>query len=269
MCAIRVIREIRSYKDAMQPRHQAILDLLTTDAAVSVQQLATRLQVTPATIRRDFDALQAAGRLERTHGGAVLSRPGCIEFRMRSREQLMAAEKRAIAAAAARLVRPGMTLALDTGTTTLEVARAIAGTTDLRVLTSSLAVAAALHPHPGIRLVLLGGQARTDEPDLFGELTEENLKRFHVDLAFIGADRITPAGLHATDPDVVRVSRAMLLNADTSVLVADHTKFGSPAFYRFGTWEEIDTVITDAGLPAEVQKWLRRKAKLVLAGGSD
>ena len=250
----------------MHPRHQSILDLLTEDRAVSVQQLAAKLQVTPATIRRDFDELQAAGRLERTHGGAVLSRSGRIEFRLKRRELQMAPEKQAIARAAARLVRPGMTLSLDTGTTTLEVARAIAGLGDLRVLTSSLAVAAALHPHPGIRLVLLGGQARTDEPDLFGELTEENLKRFHVDMAIIGADRVTPDGLYASDPEVVRVSRAMLLGADRSVVVADHTKFGTPAFYRFGTWDDIDTVITDHGLPAAARQWAKKKTELVLAG---
>lgn len=253
----------------MHPRHQAILDFLTEDRAVGVQQLAARLQVTPATIRRDLEELQAAGRLERTHSGAVLSRAGRIEFRLKRRELLMAPAKRAIAAAAARRVHPGMTLAIDTGTTTLEVARAIAHTADLRVLTSSLAVAAALHPHPGIRLVLLGGQARTDEPDLFGELTEENLSRFHVDLAIVGADRIAPAGLYATDPEVVRVSRAMLLGAEVSVVVADHTKFGTPAFYRFGVWDEIDTVITDSGLPAESRKWARKGTELVLAGNPD
>jgi DeoR family fructose operon transcriptional repressor len=205
----------------MQPRQHAILETLQTGCPVKVSHLATRFRVTPATIRRDLDELEAAGRLERTHGGAMLSQPGRIEFQMRRRAEVLASAKKAIAGAAAKLIRPGMTITLDTGTTTLEVARALRGIDNLRVLTSSLAVAATLHPFDGIRLILLGGEVRRHEPDLFGELTEENLRRFRVDMAIIGADRVTPAGLFTGDPEVARVSRAMIRGAEQCLLVAD------------------------------------------------
>src|SRR5438477_11752696 len=108
----------------MHSRHHEILESLQTGRPVTVNRLATRFGVTPATIRRDLDELQCAGRLERTHGGAVLSKPGRIEFQLRRREEVMASAKKAIAQAAAKLISPGMTITLDTGTTTLEVARA-------------------------------------------------------------------------------------------------------------------------------------------------
>jgi DeoR/GlpR family transcriptional regulator of sugar metabolism len=237
--------------------------MLQAGRPVTVTKLAARFRVTPATVRRDLDELQAAGRLERTHGGAVLSKPGRIEFQLRRREEVMADAKRAIAAAAAKLVTPGMTVTLDTGTTTLEVARALSGIDNLRVLTSSLAVAAALHSFEGIRLVLLGGEARHNEPDLFGELTEENLQRFRVDIAFIGADAVAADGVFTNSPEVARVSQAMIRGARRCVLVADSSKFGERAFYRFSGWEKIDTVITDAGL--KERRWVTRVAKLIVA----
>ncbi|MCG3149685.1 MAG: Glucitol operon repressor [Verrucomicrobiae bacterium] len=247
----------------MHSRHHEIIESLQAGRSVSVARLAARFRVTPATIRRDLDELQAAGRLERTHGGAVLSKPGQIEFRLRRREEVMAAAKKAIAAAAAGLVSPGMSVTLDTGTTTLEVARALSGIENLRVLTSSLAVAAALHPFEGIRLTLLGGEARRNEPDLFGELTEENLRRFRVDIAFIGADRVTPDGLFTNSPEVARVSQAMIRGAQQCVLVADSSKFGTPSFYHFSSWDNIHTVVTDTGL--KDRRWVTRNAKLILA----
>lgn len=249
----------------MHPRQQEILEALQAGRPVTVSRLAARFRVTPATIRRDLDELEGAGQLERTHGGAVLSKPGRIEFQLRRRAEVMAPAKQAIARAVAQWVRPGATITLDTGTTTLAVARALHGIENLRVLTSSLAVAATLHPFEGIRLILLGGEARRHEPDLFGELPEENLRRFRVDVAIIGADRVTPDGLFTHDPEVVRVSRAMIRGAARCLLVADSSKFSTPAFHLFSSWDPIDTVVTDSGLPVATRRWVARKAKLVLA----
>jgi DeoR/GlpR family transcriptional regulator of sugar metabolism len=252
----------------MIPRHSAILELLGQGKEVSVAAFARRFRVTPVTIRRDLDALREQGLVERTHGGAVLQGRGRVEFAFRRREETMAAAKRAIGAAAAELVRPGMSVSIDTGTTTLEVARALAGIDGLTVLTSSLPVAAALHPVAGIELVLLGGRTRKDHPDLFGALTEENLSRFEVDLAILGADAVDRAGLMTTDVDIARVSRAMIRHAAGRVLVADHTKFGRRALVRIAGWDDVDTVVTDKGMDGETRKWLRRAARTVFAGAA-
>lgn len=240
----------------MHPRQQHILDLVAVAAGeVRVSDLAARVGVTPATVRRDLEALQQRGLVERTHGGAALSASGRIEFHFHRREELRGDAKRAIARAAAARIHPGMTISLDTGTTTLEVARALRTAHDLRVLTTSLAAAAVLHSCAGICLILLGGQARVREPDLCGELVEENLGRFHVDLAVLGADGITADGLWTSDPALARSSLAMIRGADRCLLVADSSKFGRPSFYRFADWAAIGGVITDAGLDPAALPW--------------
>lgn len=241
----------------MRGRQQDILALLADGAERSVHELAARFGVTLMTVRRDLEALARGGHVTRTHGGVVLSRPGTVAFHFHQREERMLAEKAVVARAVAALVRPGMAISLDTGTTTLAVARALAGQCQLQVLTSSLAIAAVLYACEGIDLVLLGGRARKDNPDLYGELTEENLARFHVDLAVLGADAVNPDGLYTTQPDIARVSQAMLRHAGRRVLVADHSKFGHTAFLRFATWNDITTVVADDGMPAVERRWLK------------
>ncbi|MBN2309862.1 MAG: DeoR/GlpR transcriptional regulator [Candidatus Hydrogenedentes bacterium] len=247
----------------MNPRHAQIVEALAERGEASVRDLAARFGVAEMTIRRDLAELQREGRLQRTHGGAVLSRAGVVEFAFKEKGRERAAEKRAIAACVAGLIRPGMAISLDTGTTTLEVARAVAGMRELTVLTSSLVIASALYAQDGIELVLLGGTVRSGNPDLSGWLTEENLRRFRVDLAILGADGINLDGAFTTDVAVARVSQAMIAGAGAVVLAADSTKFERTAFVQFASWADIDHVATDAGVPARVRRWLDKTAKRV------
>jgi DeoR/GlpR family transcriptional regulator of sugar metabolism len=240
----------------VNPRLQDILDHLSQHGEASVRELSELFGVSEMTVRRDLTALEREGHILRTHGGAVRSNEGIVEFAFRRRGRQYAAEKRAIATAAGDYVSPGMSLTLDTGTTTLEVAKRIATQTRLTVLTSSLAIAATLYAHEHIELILLGGRARRGNPDLSGWLTEENLKRFHVDLAVIGADGAGPAGVYTTDVDVSRVSQAVLSGARRTMLAADHSKFEQTAFVKFAEWDKIDVVVTDDQLPHETRGWL-------------
>jgi len=242
----------------MIPRREKILERLSRQKEVSVQDLAHRFRVTPTTIRRDLDALEREGRLTRTHGGALLSRPSVIAFEFLERNQAHLAEKQAIAREVASTIEPGMTLTLDTGTTTLEVARAVAGIPDLRVLTSSLAIASVLHAHDNIELVLLGGNARKNSPDLSGPLTEENLLRFRTQIAILGADAADRKGLYTTDLGISRVSKAMIAGSERTLLVLDSSKFARSAFVRFAGWGEVDRVVTDSGIGKGDLRWLRR-----------
>lgn len=242
----------------MIPRRSQIAGMCAAEGEVSVEDLARRFGVTPMTIRRDLAALEAGGRLVRTHGGAVLARPGIIEFQFREQGLRHAAEKRAIAARVARHIEPGMTITLDTGTTALEVAHAIAGKTPLTVLTSSLVIASALYARDGIELVLLGGTARKGSPDLSGWLTEQNLGHFRVDVAVVGADGADPDGVYTTDGAVARVSATMIANARKCILAMDHSKFERAAFVQFAKWRAFHAVVTDTAVPRHVRRWLAK-----------
>jgi DeoR/GlpR family transcriptional regulator of sugar metabolism len=220
--------------------------------------MARRLAVSQMTIRRDLDRLRGDGGVQRTHGGAVMSRAGIVEFAFVERGRANASAKRAIAAAVARLIEPGMSVCLDTGTTALEVAKAIAGLDRLRVLTSSLPIASALYAHDNIELILLGGVARRGSPDLSGWLTEENLKQFSPHVAVLGADAVGPRGAFTTDPAVARVSAAMTACARLKILAVDSAKFARTALVRYADWSNIDHLVTDAGVGPRDRRWLRK-----------
>lgn len=162
-----------------------------------------------------------------------------------------------------------MTLVMDTGTTTLEVARALRGVGRLTVLTSSLAVASELHTDPGMEIVLLGGNVGRNSPDLFGALTEDNLRRFRVQLAILGADAVDERGLYTTDLPIARVSEAMIEVARDTALVVDSRKFRRQSFVRFAGWDVIRHVVTDAGVSPADRDWLGKVVQDVRYVGKD
>lgn len=242
----------------MNARQQTIMEQLHGGREVTVEELARQFHVTPVTIRRDLDALATDGGVTRTHGGAVLSRAGVIEFRFLDRAQEQLEPKRAIAAYMATIVKPGMTVVLDTGTTTLEVARAIGGIPQLRVLTSSLAIASALQAHDNLDLVLLGGSVRHRSPDLSGPLTEENLRQFRPDLAILGADGVDCDGAYTSDLAIAGISRAMIAVAGESWLVVDSTKFARRSFVKFAGWDDLDHIVTEKCIGSDDRRWLSK-----------
>jgi len=251
-------------REALNARQHAIVSLLREHGEVSVAGLTRQFAVTPMTVRRDLDHLAVQGYLTRTHGGGIFSQQAKIQFAFREKQETQSAAKAAIARAAAALVKPGLSVVLDTGTTTLEVARAIAGLANLRVLTSSLAIAAALFARENIDLILLGGNARKNSPDLTGPLTEDNLRQFRVQIAILGADALERHGLYTAELPVARVSKAMLAATARAILVADSTKFRRRAFARFAGWNQIDTIVTDGRLSAADRRWLSKAVRNVV-----
>ncbi|MEW6358016.1 MAG: DeoR/GlpR family DNA-binding transcription regulator [Planctomycetota bacterium] len=244
-------------------RHREILAMAARDGEVSVDALARRFGVSVMTIRRDLTRLAREGKVSRTHGGALPARAAVLDLAYEEKARRRAGEKRAIARAVAEMIRPGMAISLDTGTTTLEVARAISHMEDLTVLTTSLVIAFVLRNSEGIEPVLLGGAVRKNSPDLTGELTEDNIKRFHVHLAVLGADAVKPDGVYTTDARIARVSRAMIVNADQVVLAADSSKFMQTAFVRCVGLNDLDRIVTDDGCPQKVRRWIERSVKTV------
>mgnify|MGYP002641435331 CR=1 FL=1 len=247
----------------MNVRHEQIIQWLQARGEASAQDLSEHFGVSLMTIRRDLATIESEGRLTRTHGGAVLSSAGIVEFTFERQGKQHAEEKRAIAREVASMVEPGMSISLDSGTTTLEVAKAIAGIESITVLTSSLAIASVLYAHENIDLVLLGGMARKGSPDLTGWLTEENLKQFHVDLAIVGADGVSEEGAYNRTVELTRVCQAILKGGEKTMLVADHSKFSGPSFAKFSSLEDIDFIITDTGVSVKTCPWLVEHKKRV------
>ncbi|QYM78527.1 DeoR/GlpR family DNA-binding transcription regulator [Horticoccus luteus] len=222
---------------------------------ISISELAQTFDVSEMTIRRDLAALEEKSHIQRTHGGAMLTERMMLEFDYRDRRAHNRAAKRAIAAEARKLVRPGQRLLLDTGTTTLELATLLKDGEDLTVITPSLAVASELQHSPGVSVILLGGIIRRSSPDLTGPVTEHSLELFAADIAFQGADAIGPDGsIYNSDVRLAKVDRLMRRLADRSCLLSDHSKIGSTALARNGSLADVDIFITDTGAPAPALK---------------
>lgn len=240
-------------------RQTQIRQRLAERPGVAVSALAREFGVSEMTIRRDLGALEAKSHIQRTHGGAMLSERMMIEFDYRARREINRPAKRAIAAAARRLVQPGQRLILDNGTTTLELAALLQDGRDLTVITPSLAVASELQHASGVEVILLGGVIRRGSPDLTGPVTEHCLELFAADLAFQGADGIGPDGaIYNADLRLARVDRMMRRVAKRCCVLADHSKIGATALARSGNLTEVDVFITDRGAPADALRSFAR-----------
>jgi DeoR family transcriptional regulator of aga operon len=241
-------------------RQAQIRERLSAHPGVSVAELARRFGVSEMTVRRDLAALEGQFHIQRTHGGAMLTQRMMLEFDYRAQRELNQPLKRAIAAAARKLIQPGQRLILDNGTTTLELAALLKDGRDLTVITPSLAVASELQHADGVEVILLGGVIRRGSPDLTGPVTEHCLELFAADFAFQGADGIGPEGaIYNSDLRLAAVDKIMRRVAEKSCVLADHTKIGHTALACSGSLADVDYFITDSAAPAAT---LKRFAKL-------
>jgi DeoR family transcriptional regulator, aga operon transcriptional repressor len=238
-------------------RHQrlnAILTLLSERGQLSVEDGVRNLGVSAATVRRDFDHLAQQQLLTRTHGGAV-STATTYDLPLRYKIARQAEAKLRIASTAAAMVPMGGTVALNGGTTTNEVARAIASRSDLAtdpgnhritVVTNALNIATELAVRPQVKIVVVGGVARPQSYELIGPLTDAILDQVTADLAFIGVDAIDPAiGAMAHHEGEASVNRSMAARAETVVVVADSSKLERRAFALICPPRDFDVVLTE------------------------
>lgn len=260
-----------STANSSEQRKGEILSRLSKDTHVAVSELAAAFGCSEMTIRRDLAKLKAEGLVERSHGGAVATRLARLETALSERAKLRGGEKAAIARVAAPLAKAGQRIILDTGTTTLALARELRTAQGICVVTTSLAVASALLSGKGVECMLVGGTVRDGSPDLCGPLMEENLSRLHADCAFIGCDALSASGeLMTTDPRVARASELMVRNSERVALLTDSSKAGRSAFVAFARLDQLDWLVTDAGMPEEYLEMARHAGVEVIiadAGG--
>jgi DeoR family fructose operon transcriptional repressor len=234
-------------------RDTLIRQYLYAHGAGSVQQLAELTHASVATIRRDLQRLEEAGVVERTHGGVRVAGTAAVEGAFDAREQHNIAVKRAIAHAATALVKPGLSVFLDAGTTVLQFARCLRMTPmPLAVFTNSLPAAQILVGIPDIRVTMLGGQLRAQNLSAVGPIAEAAIAGLWFDLLFLGASAVQPDGTVSTpDPDEASLNACMLQRATRRCLLADSSKFGLTATYRVAALADVTDLVTDADLPAE------------------
>jgi DeoR/GlpR family transcriptional regulator of sugar metabolism len=237
---------------AQERRHHMFEEIETT-GIVSVRELVQRFGVSTITIMRDLQELEQEGLIRRVHGGAVSVRGASYEPPFIARESHYLAEKQRIAARAVELIHDGDSLILDVGTTTLEIARALKGKRNLTVLLTSLRAALELSNQSAIQVIMLGGKLRSSELSLVGHMTENTLRMFQVDKAFIGIGGITiEHGLTEFNFEEAGTKRVMIERARERIVVADHTKFGKAMLNTVASLSIVDTIITGAEVDGEM-----------------
>jgi DeoR family transcriptional regulator of aga operon len=235
-------------------RWNDLLSLLASQGRLNVEEAATELDVSAATIRRDFDQLAQQQMLTRTRGGAV-AHTVTYDLPLRYKSARRASEKQRIAAVAADLVQPGAVIGINGGTTTTEVARAIATRADLHagsgspavtIVTNALNIANELVVRPHVKIVLTGGVALPQSYELVGPLANGVFDQVTLDLAFLGVSGLdVERGATCSNEDEASINRQMAVRAEQVVVVADGSKLGERAFAKICDIGEIDTLVTD------------------------
>jgi DeoR family fructose operon transcriptional repressor len=246
-----------------QDRQSEILLMIKERGTVSIGDIASRFAVSEMTVRRVLYKLADVGLVIRTPGGAMVAPSGSMERTYLERSAKMSAAKDALGRRAARLVREGETVVLDSGTTTRCIARYLAAHRDLVVVTTSLAVVEELAGSAGVQVRLTGGVYRRSSHDLSGNAVIDSLGEIMADKVFFGAAALSfRKGVMNYDAEM---PRAFLRAGKQRILVIDSSKVGMEAVYRLCPVEDCDLVITDKGVKGADLARLRKLTKVLVA----
>lgn len=240
-----------------EERREQILTLLRENTKITVIELCEGFDVSPATIRSDLRELEGAGKLRRTHGGAILAEKAAFEPDYKIREIKKIKEKQSIAKCAAKMIDDGDTIIIDTGTTTAELAKCLEDKRDLTVVTNDLQIAAHLESHTSANVILTGGILRRRFQCTVGPIAIAALTGLNVDKVFMGANAFSiDKGFTTPDIDQNEVKKAMLSIASERILLVDSSKFNQVTFLKFADLGSIDKLIMDDHLSEKAKAML-------------
>src|SRR5512134_1871973 len=242
-------------------RQARILELLALRGFLTVREVAEATGVSEITARRDLVELEQRKALKRTHGGAMTMRNGQVEifdaaeptFDARRRRNSKA--KIAIARAAAQLVKPGATIALDVGTSTLELARCLSDVGEIRIVTNNLRAASLLADSPHA-VYVPGGRVRGKELSVYGPNAATQLGDYWLDFAFIGVSGITEAGLFDYSPEDTDIKRIYMARAKQVVVLCDAQKFGHLSMVQVAELSAVHVLVANETPPAALNSAL-------------
>lgn len=222
-----------------------------------VEDLADLFDTTPQTIRKDLNLLADEGRVMRFHGGASLL-AGTEYTGYEARQKIAAEQKQRIGRAAAALVPDNTAIIINAGTTTAEVARNLGGHTGLKVVTDNVEVANKIRRLSGSEVMVPGGIVRASDGAILGESAVEFIRQFRADIAIVGCAAIASDGaLLDYDLREAAVARAILGCSRNVILTADSSKFERMAPVCIGQLQQMRTLVTDKGCPAELRNLCR------------
>jgi len=255
----------------MQPeeRQHRIAEYVQKVEFASLEEIASQVDASVSTVRRDLTILEGSGILRRTHGGARITSPKTDEFTFSARDTHQLAEKEAIGKACAGLIAPNQTVIIDAGTTVYHVARHLESKSP-QIITNSLPVANLFASANKIEVIVSGGVIYPRLGVLVGPLAVEAFSKIHADVAIMSAGGITLEGITNSHGLLIDIQRAMIEGAQKVIFCFDHTKFGRKSVLPLCELDCADAIVTDSRASSELVESLRERGlKVVVASSVD
>lgn len=241
-----------------EERKSMIVELVNNDVKTTVNNLCEQFSVSPATIRNDLRELEEAGLLKRTHGGAISNMRASYEPNTYQKEVENVLQKQEIAKYAVQFIQDGDTIALDTGTSTFELAKLLTKYNDLLIVTYDLQIAAFLEQKSNANIYIAGGIVRRDFHYTYGQKALESISDLHVDKVFLAANGVCARrGLTTPKMETSDMKEKLISLGEQNILLADSSKMDVTAFVKFADLAQIDILVTDDGIPAETAEQIR------------
>ncbi len=237
-------------KDITIDRRSKILEILENKSNVYVKDLSKQFNVSEVTIRNDLDQLEKKHLLIRAHGGAMKIKQVGIDHKLSVKSQRYSKEKQAIGKKGAELINEGETIIIDSGTTTLELAKNLNTLNELTVITNSLSIASQLSDKKNIRVIIPGGYLRHNSLSLVGSIAEQSIQNYFCDKIFLGVDGIdSKYGISTPNIEEAQLNKAMINISREIIVLTDSSKFTNRSFVNIAPILKINTIITDIGIP--------------------
>ena len=244
-------------------RRALILKLMNSNNEVSVNELSLLFHTSTVTIRKDLTILQQRNLLNRTRGGAIRKPVENLneDNNIAKKRMFNAQEKERIGRAAAKLIRNGDLIMLDSDTTTLEIAKNLDNFYDLTIITNSVNIAEVCLRYNRFTVIVLGGHLRINSHSTIGPLAMNTLSHFSNYKLFLGVDSFSlESGISTPNLEEAMLNQAMIAQASQTIAVFDATKFNKRSFCHIAQVQEINTIITDRSIPSPIVTQLKGMA---------
>ena len=247
--------------NSTKERRAKILQELKESPEVSVTQLSAKFSISEVTIRKDLNELKKRNLITRVRGGAIRLPETNLgaDIAIREKQLFHFKEKKAIGKLAASFIKENETVILDSGTTTLEIAKNLHHLNNLTIVTNAINIAVELSNYNRFTIILLGGHLRETSLSTVGPLTESALKIFYCDKLFLGVDSFNiEKGVSTPNMEEANINQTMMSMAKETIAVFDSSKFNKRSFTFIASVDKINTIVTDEGIPAEMRAQLKR-----------
>ncbi|WP_144460820.1 DeoR/GlpR family DNA-binding transcription regulator [Siminovitchia fortis] len=248
-------------------RRNWIESQILANGKVEIEDLSNELNVSSMTIRRDLAELERLGKAIRTHGGAISPDSLIREVPYSSKESRNINQKKVIAKNALPLIPKNANIILDSGTTTLELAKLLKSRNDITVITNDIKIAVELMDSE-LKVIVAGGELQTNVGALSGWPTQEFFKKIHVDLFFMGVHAIDlKAGITSPSFEKSLIKKLMLDSAAATWALIDSSKFNKKSFSTVCPITSLEGIITDDGLDLDIREEYEEYVAINYCGG--